>query len=102
MEHLKGVLLEHLKGVLLGQAPVLPTNTIQSYKVGPGANTLAYYDNSLLTAVKSFITFALGSTLVRLSTKILGYGENGRQGTKYLVINYWCQKICSTGQEVFI
>ncbi len=34
------------KGVSLGQAPTLPTSTIQSWKGLQGANTLTYYANS--------------------------------------------------------
>ncbi len=44
-----------MKGVSLGEAPALPTNTIQFLQ---GANTVDYYKNLELTAVKSLITLA--------------------------------------------
>jgi hypothetical protein len=45
-----------LKGKLL----TLSANTRPGWKALPGANTLAYYKNLKLTAVKSFITLAPG------------------------------------------
>jgi len=39
-------------------ASALPTNIRLGWKGLPGTNTLAYYENLQLTAVKSFITFA--------------------------------------------
>ncbi len=54
--------VEHLKGACasLRQAPALPANISLGWKGFPGTNALAYYKNSYLTAVKSFITLAPG------------------------------------------
>jgi hypothetical protein len=48
--------VERLKGSSIGQTPALPTNIRLGWKILPRTNTLAYYDNSLIMAVKSFIT----------------------------------------------
>ena len=40
---------------LLGSLLTLPANIRLSWKSLPGSNTLAYYENPLITAVKSFI-----------------------------------------------
>ncbi len=45
---------------LQGKLLALPTNNRLIWKVLPGTNTLAYYKNSYLKAVKSFITLAPG------------------------------------------
>ncbi len=45
----------------LGWAPCLNTNIRLGWKGLPGTNTLAYYENSSITAVKGFITLAPGS-----------------------------------------
>jgi hypothetical protein len=37
-----------------------PTNIRQGWKGLPGTNTLAYYENSKIADVKSFITLGLG------------------------------------------
>ncbi len=52
--------VEHLKDSSIGYALALPTNNRLGWKGLPGTNALAYYKNSLLTAVKCFITLALG------------------------------------------
>jgi hypothetical protein len=43
-----------------GRLLALPTNNRLRWNGLAGANTLAYYENSQLTTVKSFITLALG------------------------------------------
>jgi hypothetical protein len=58
--------MEHLKGSSMGLAPALPTNIRLGWKSLQGTNTLAYYEDSLLTAVKSFITFATHKHYIRL------------------------------------
>ncbi len=50
---------KHLSGApLKGWLLALPTNNRLGWKDLPEANTLPYYENSKLTAVKSFITLA--------------------------------------------
>ncbi len=44
--------MEHLKGASLAQAKVLPANIRLSWKGLTMANTLAYYENLLITTVK--------------------------------------------------
>ncbi len=52
--------MKHLSGAPLnGKLLALPTNIRLDWKGLPFANAIAYYENSLLTAVKSFITLAL-------------------------------------------
>ena len=41
-----------------GSLPVLPTNIRLGWKSMQVANTLAYYDTAIVTAVKSFIVLA--------------------------------------------
>jgi hypothetical protein len=48
--------VKHLKGVLLGYSAALLENIRLGWKGLPGIITLAYYENSLITDVKSFIT----------------------------------------------
>jgi len=48
--------VEHLKGPLLGLAMALLANIILSWEGWPRKNTLAHYEHSFITAVKSFIT----------------------------------------------
>jgi hypothetical protein len=43
-----------------GSLPVLPTNFRLGWKSMQVANTLAYYDTAIITAVKSFIVLAPG------------------------------------------
>ncbi len=43
----------------MGEAPAFTANTRLSWKGLPGTDTLAYYENLLITAVKSFIVQAL-------------------------------------------
>ncbi len=50
--------MEHLKGSSIGLAPALTANIRPGWKCLPGTNTLAYYEDLYLTAVKSFITLA--------------------------------------------
>ncbi len=50
--------VEHLKGASLGQALALPTNIRLGWKGFAGTYALAYFEKSLLTTVKSFITLA--------------------------------------------
>ncbi len=50
--------VEHLIGSSIGWAPAFPTNIRLRWKGFPRANTLAYWKNSKLMAVKSFITLA--------------------------------------------
>ncbi len=52
--------LPYLKVSSIGQAPAIPTNIMLGWKGLPEANDLAYYENSELTAVKSFIILAPG------------------------------------------
>ncbi len=47
-----------MKGAPLEQAPALLANIRLSWKGLPGTNTLAYYENSQLTVIKSFIILA--------------------------------------------
>ncbi len=44
--------VEHLKGASIGQVLALPTNIRLGYKGLPGTNTLAYYENLLITDKK--------------------------------------------------
>ena len=46
----------------LGSAPALPANIRQGWKGLLGTNTLAYYENLYITAVKSFIGLDPGDT----------------------------------------
>ncbi len=48
----------HLKGALLIWSPALPANIRLGWKGLSGTNTLAYYENPYITAVKSFIVQA--------------------------------------------
>jgi hypothetical protein len=50
--------VNHLKGAELGQALALPANNRLGWKGLSVTNTLAYYENLLFTATKSFTTFA--------------------------------------------
>jgi len=53
--------VKHLSGVpIKGRLLALPTNNRLGRKDLPEASTLGYYENSKLTAVKSFITLAAG------------------------------------------
>ncbi len=59
------------KGALLGQTPALPTNIRLGWKDFPGTNTLAYYENPLITGLKSFITLVPVPKVTKLF-----YGRN--------------------------
>jgi hypothetical protein len=48
--------VEHLKGAPLVYGPALPENIRLGRKGLPGTNSLAYYKNSQIMALKSFIT----------------------------------------------
>jgi hypothetical protein len=50
--------VEHLKGASLGEAPALSANIRIGWKGLPEANTLAYYKNPQIMAVKGFIAQA--------------------------------------------
>ncbi len=67
--------VDHLKGSSLRQALTLSTNIGVGQKGLPRTNTLAYYENSLIVSVKSFITLLValmtassGSTVVEHSS----------------------------------
>ncbi len=47
-----------MKGASLGQTLALPANIRLGWKGLPGTNTLVYYENPYITAVKSFIVQA--------------------------------------------
>ncbi len=49
-----------LRGTTLGQAPALPARNSRGWKGQPGTNTLDYYEQSLIKAVKSLITLGYG------------------------------------------
>ncbi len=49
----------------------------------PGPNTLAYYDNSYLTAVKGFITLSPGATTFLLSIRTI----NKEKSFETLIVN---------------
>jgi hypothetical protein len=44
----------------------LPTNIRLGWKGLPGTNTLAYYENSEITTVKSFIVKATGANVKKI------------------------------------
>jgi hypothetical protein len=50
--------VEHLKVDSLGWAPAFPANIRLGWKGLSGTNALAYYENSKITTVKSFIRLA--------------------------------------------
>jgi hypothetical protein len=51
-------------------APALLTNIRLAWKGLTGTNTLAYYENSSITKVKSFITMCSGVNLIKLFTAV--------------------------------
>jgi hypothetical protein len=57
--------VEHLKGALLGQAQALLANSRQGWKGLSQTNTLAYYENPQITAVKSIMTHAPGTYIIK-------------------------------------
>ncbi len=64
-------LVEFCKVFHSGSLLVLPTNIrlgLQSMQV---ANTLAYYDTAIFTAVKSFVVQAPGACIINLFTSII-------------------------------
>ncbi len=81
IEKLEPTQLKQLLGFpLLGRLLALPTNIRISWKGLAGTSTLAYYENSLITNKKSFITLTLGPNVIRL------YGCNLRTLTKALML----------------
>jgi hypothetical protein len=46
--------VNYLKSSSLSYAVALPENVRQGYKYLPGANTVAYYENFLITGVRMF------------------------------------------------
>jgi hypothetical protein len=42
----------------------------------PGTHTLAYYENSLITEVKRFITLAPGANIIKLFTSVIKNAPN--------------------------
>ncbi len=62
-------------GPLYGTLPTLPTNCILGWKGLPGTNTLAYYENSLITVIKSYILLGPGVNLTILFYFVLDATE---------------------------
>ncbi len=65
-------IVEHLKGSSIAPVPALQTDIRPGWKAFPRTNTLAYYEHSLITAVKSFITLGpgrLGEKILQLQTR---------------------------------
>ena len=62
--------MEHLKCRPIGLTLALSSNIRLGWKALPGTNTLAYYENSQITAVKSFLTLAPGVSIFNLSIMI--------------------------------
>ncbi len=59
--------VKHLSGApLKGRLMALSTNNRLGWNGLLGANTLAYYENSQLTTVNSFITLAPGRIIIKL------------------------------------
>jgi hypothetical protein len=58
---------------LQGRLLALPTNIRLGWKGLPGTNALAYFENSELTAVRSFKTLAPGACTIKLITDVI-YG----------------------------
>jgi hypothetical protein len=50
---------------LYGRPLALTTNIRLGWKGFPGTNILAYYENPLITSVKSFIRFAPGPIVIK-------------------------------------
>ncbi len=64
--------VKHLSGALLqGRLLALPKNNRPGLKGLPGANALPYYENSLLTFVKSFKILAPGTFTIKLFTAVI-------------------------------
>jgi hypothetical protein len=57
--------MEFCKVFHSGSLPVLPTNFRLGWKSMQVANTLAYYDTAIITAVKSFIVRAPGANVTK-------------------------------------
>ncbi len=57
--------MEHVKGSsLYGRLLALPTNIKLGCEGLPATNTLAYYKNSQITDVKSFVTMGPGGNVI--------------------------------------
>ncbi len=52
--------MEHLKGAVIGLAPALPAKIRLCWRGLTGTNTVAYYENLLITDIKSCIVQAPG------------------------------------------
>ena len=66
--------MKQLSGTpLKGRLPALPTNIKLGCKGLPGTNTLAYYENPFITAVKIFIRLDPGVNVIKLFTVVI-YG----------------------------
>jgi hypothetical protein len=59
----------------MGRLVAFPTDFGQGWKGLPGTYTLAYYKNSLITALKSFIKLFLGRQSNGLSSEELPFRE---------------------------
>ncbi len=76
--------MKHLKGAPLYRRPLaLPTSIRLGWKSLPGTNTLAYYENPYITAVKSFIVQALVRKDLPETNTLAYYPK---------VVNYGCKK----------
>jgi hypothetical protein len=59
--------VKQISGALLkGRLLALPTNIKSGWKGLPDTNALAYYENSKITPVKSFITLVPGVNFINL------------------------------------
>ncbi len=63
-----------------------PTNTRLGWKGLPGSNTLAYYENPQITAVKSFIVQALAFFQEQMNTGLREVLLKGRLSTVNLLV----------------
>ena len=62
-----------LSGATHRQALAFPSDIRLGWKGLPGTNSLAYYERSYLTAVKSFITLRPGPNVIKLFMSVI-YG----------------------------
>jgi hypothetical protein len=63
--------VEHPKGSSMGQAPVLPTNVILSWKGLPGTNALAYYEKFVNYGRKKYCGPCPGANVIKLFTSVI-------------------------------
>ncbi len=61
-----------------GRLLAFPTKMALSWKGLPGTTTLAHYEKSYITAVKSFITFAPGVSVIILFTATIFLGSTNK------------------------